>query len=150
VFTTFKKLKSKFSNTSGVYDHYFDRIVKSKSKESGYHGFYFKQLNIGETYIIGEKYDFSSFQKPISKFNKLIEVEHSPIVDTIDVKIPENKLLSENLLNVVDFNTIKVEDIFPSATVEIPNNTPTYQESTKENIIKRIQYGIRYILTGKK
>ena len=87
VFTKIEQITNKFGHTSGVYDHLYGKV----KKKSGYNNLYFfKELNVGQTYTINEKYDFKQFEKAIPK---KIKKNIVPVQETKMVPV-KNKIIS--------------------------------------------------------
>jgi hypothetical protein len=61
IFLNFEDIIKNPNYTVGIYDHLFNR-VSPKTKRKGYKNkYYFRKLNPGETYYIGDKYNLKSF-----------------------------------------------------------------------------------------
>jgi len=91
VFTNIDQITNKFGHTSGVYDHLYGKV----KKKSGYNNLYFfKELNVGQTYTINEKYDFKQFKKAIPKKIKknIVPVQETKMVPMENTIIPVEEL----------------------------------------------------------
>jgi hypothetical protein len=130
VFTKEKQIIDKFGHTSGVYDHLYGKITNKNKLKNGYKNLYFfRKLNIGQTYTLGEVYDFSQFEK--SKPRKFVRnIKIQPSIPTEEIKtIP----VEDTVIPVEEIKTIPVEDII--VTIEEP----------KRNFMQRLIY----LFTGK-
>ena len=130
VFTKEKQIVDKFNHSSGVYDHLYGKITSRDKIKNGYKNLYFfRKLNIGQTYTLGEVYDLSQFEKAKPrKFVKNIKTQPSIPVEEI-IKTP----IENTVIPVEEIKTIPVEDII------IPTEEP------KRNFMQRL----RYLFTGK-
>ncbi len=121
VFTDEHQIKNTFGHVSGVYDHLYGRITGKNKIKRGYKNLYFfKKLNVGQSYTIGEKYDFSQFEKAEPR------------------KIKRNIIPNKNIVKQIP----KVENIIP--TPKVDNIIPT-EEPMKKNFMQRLVY----LFTGK-
>jgi hypothetical protein len=145
VFTKEQQVINKFGHVSGVYDHLYGKIKKKNKIKKGYKNLYFfRKLNIGQTYTLGNSYDLSQFE--ISQPRKIVtniktqpvtvieEPKITPIENTIPpIEEPKTIPVENMVIPVEEIKTIPVEDII------IPTEEP------KRNFMQRL----RYLFTGK-
>jgi hypothetical protein len=127
VFTNNEQIVKKFGHNSGVYDHLYGKILTKNKRKKGYKNLYFfRKLNIGQTYNIGEKYDLNQFENATPrKFTNSINPK--PTNNTVPVK--------ETEIIPVYNQIIPVE--------ELKNILP--EEPKKRNFMQRL----KYLFTGK-
>lgn len=88
VFTHQDQITKMFGHTSGVYDHLYGKIKGKNKIKNGYKNkFFFKKLNVGQTYTQGEKYEFSQFEQAVPrKFVKHTTPEVTKAVKRTPIK----------------------------------------------------------------
>ena len=148
VFTKIKQIENKFGHTSGVFDHLYGKIKTKNKIKNGYNNLYFfRKLEIGQTYTIGEKYDLRKFEKAVPR--KITSGPNKNVTTLEETIIPENKTIP------VEYKNINTETIpTKNKTIPIENKTITIEElkkifpqpePKKRNFMQRLMY----LFTGK-
>jgi len=148
VFTKIQEIENKFGHASGVFDHLYGKIKTKNKIKNGYNNLYFfRKLEIGQTYTIGEKYDLRKFEKAVPR--KITSGPNKNVTTVKETIIPENKTIP------VEYKNINTETIpTKNKTIPVENKTITIEElkkifpqpePKKRNFIQRFMY----LFTGK-
>jgi hypothetical protein len=148
VFTKIQQIENKFGHTSGVFDHLYGKIKTKNKIKNGYNNLYFfRKLDVGQTYTIGEKYDLRKFEKAVPR-----KITSGPNKNVTTVK---EKITPENKTIPVEYKNINTETIpTKNKTIPVENKTITIEElknifpqpePKKRNFIQRFMY----LFTGK-
>lgn len=148
VFSKRKEIENKFGHTSGVFDHLYGKIKTKNKIKKGYNNLYFfRKLEIGQIYTIGEKYDLRKFEKAVPR--KITSGPNKNVTTVKETIIPENKTIP------VEYKNINTETIpTKNKTIPVENKTITIEElkkifpqpePKKRNFIQRLMY----LFTGK-